>query len=425
MILEGNARGGARNLAQHLLKEENDHVTVHEVRGFMSDELEPALDEIYAVSRGTKAKKYMFSLSLNPPPQAKVSTEDFEKAIQSTEKELGFENQPRAIVFHEKNARRHCHVVWSRIDSAEMKAIPVPYYKRRLMDVSRDLYVQHGWQMPKGMMQSSERNPTNFTLKEWQQAKRSGKDPRETKTVFQDCWAVSDSLPAFKQALKERGYTLASGERGYVAVDHKCEVYSVARQLPKGINTKQVKAKLGAPQDLPRVDDAKTQIAANMAARLQTLSQEQQTTFNVRLKEIEKKRIALVKAQKQARAQLDQSHEQRCVRETRERQTRYNKGLRGFLDRITGKHQTIKNQNEQDAQQANKRDQGEKDKLIFNHMADRRTLTSRSERLESFAQNRKQSMSNDIDQYREVMNRKREKVDFRKLRPSRAPTREV
>ena len=102
MILHGNERGGAKNLALHLLKEENDHVTVHELRGFMSDELTPALNEIYAVSRGTKAKKFMFSLSLNPPEKEKVSTQAFLDAIERSEKDLGLSGQPRAIVFHEK-----------------------------------------------------------------------------------------------------------------------------------------------------------------------------------------------------------------------------------------------------------------------------------------------------------------------------------
>lgn len=105
MILEGNERGGAKNLALHLLKDENDHVTVHEVRGFMSNELLPALNEIYAISRGTKARKFMFSLSLNPPLDVDVSTEDFMRAIERAENDLGLAGQPRAIVFHEKNAR--------------------------------------------------------------------------------------------------------------------------------------------------------------------------------------------------------------------------------------------------------------------------------------------------------------------------------
>ena len=83
MILEANKRGGAKDLALHLLKEENDHVEVHELRGFVSDNLVSALNEAYAVSRGTKAKQFLFSMSLNPPPNKNVSTEDFEDAIRT------------------------------------------------------------------------------------------------------------------------------------------------------------------------------------------------------------------------------------------------------------------------------------------------------------------------------------------------------
>lgn len=66
MILKGNQRGGANNLAIHLLKNENEHVEIHELRGFASDSLVSALNEAYAVSRGTRCKKFLFSLSLNP-----------------------------------------------------------------------------------------------------------------------------------------------------------------------------------------------------------------------------------------------------------------------------------------------------------------------------------------------------------------------
>lgn len=39
MILVGNQRGGARDLARHLLKDDNERVTVHDVRGFASNDL--------------------------------------------------------------------------------------------------------------------------------------------------------------------------------------------------------------------------------------------------------------------------------------------------------------------------------------------------------------------------------------------------
>lgn len=205
MILVGNQRGGAKDLAHHLMKEENDHVTVHDVRGFTSGDLGEALNEVYAISRGTRCKQFLFSLSLNPPPNEKVPTKDFERAIERAEIKLGLTGQPRAIVFHEKEGRRHAHAVWSRIKVEEMKAVQLSHSKQKLMDVSRELYHEHGWKMPRGLANRSERDPRNFTLSEWQQAKRTGKDVREIKATIQDAWAISDSKSAFNHALEERG----------------------------------------------------------------------------------------------------------------------------------------------------------------------------------------------------------------------------
>lgn len=178
MILKGSQRGGARQLATHLLNaRDNEHIEVHELRGFSADDLHGAFQEIEAVSRGTRAKQPLFSLSLNPPPREHVSAEAFEAAIEAAEKKLGLQGQPRAIVFHEKEGRRHAHVVWSRIDAERMKAIHLPHFKHKLQDVSRQLYREHGWAMPRGLADSKERNPLNFTRAEWEQAKRARQDP--------------------------------------------------------------------------------------------------------------------------------------------------------------------------------------------------------------------------------------------------------
>ena len=229
MILEGNQRGGAKNLAQHLLKEENDHVEVHELRGFISDNLTSALNETYAVSRGTWAKQFLFSLSLNPPKSENVSTKNFKAAIECVEKKLGLTGQPRAIVFHEKEGRRHCHTVWSRIDTDAMKAIPLSFTKRKLMDISRDLYLKHGWTMPKGFIRGSERDPNNFTLAQWQQAKRIGKDPKAIKDTLRDCWAASDTQAAFQQALKEQGIYWPMDRGGLLLLSINTAKYFLSR----------------------------------------------------------------------------------------------------------------------------------------------------------------------------------------------------
>ncbi|GEM_PF-1262451 len=64
MILKGNQRGGAKDLALHLMKDENDHVEVHELRGFASDTLMGAFNEAYAISRERSVSSFFIPCPL-------------------------------------------------------------------------------------------------------------------------------------------------------------------------------------------------------------------------------------------------------------------------------------------------------------------------------------------------------------------------
>ena len=338
MILEGNQRGGSKDLALHLVKDENDHVEVHEIRGCASDNVMGALNEMYAVSRATKAKQFMYSLSINPPPDKNVSVADFEDAANRAEQKLDLQGQPRVMVFHEKEGRRHAHVVWSRIDTDKMKAIEMPYDHRRLQDVSRDLFLHHGWTMPKGLAKASERDPKNFTLAEWQQAKRVGKDPRQIKAAIQDAWAISDNKASFCHALEERGYTLAQGDKKgvTVAVDIFGEAYSITRQAK--IRKKQVTDRVGDVEDLPTVTHARRKIADGLLPVLEG--------FKLQLEEKERKQMELSKQERQdlgnrqrtERTAFTDKLTVRQKREAKERQDRYRKGFQGLWDRVNGTH---------------------------------------------------------------------------------------
>ncbi|CAA0114126.1 Uncharacterised protein [Halioglobus japonicus] len=417
MILHGNQRGGAKDLALHLLKDENEHVEVHELRGFVSDDLVSALHEAYAVSRGTKAKKFLFSLSLNPPPGENVSTAEFEAAIDQVEEKLGLTAQPRAIVFHEKKGRRHAHAVWSRTNSAEMKAIKLPYYKLNLQDVSRELYIKHDWAMPRGFVSSQERDSKNFTLQQWHQAKRTGKDPRKIKAALQDCWAISDTQAALQSALKERGYALAKGDqRGFVALDHHCEPFSLSKKW-LGIPAKDVRKKLTDIEKLPSVDEASEQIAKEMAGHIQALQAQQTSAIQGRVSEIEQKHLKLVEQHRADRQSLAEKQQQRWHAETQLRQARFNKGFRGVLDRVIGRHTKLRKQNECETLLAYQRDRQEKDSLIFSQLDQRRVLETRIERLNTFNESHTQTLSEDMQQYHEVQLQERQRVDFKpKLR---------
>jgi hypothetical protein len=419
VILQGNQRGGAKDLALHLLKEDNDHVDVHELRGFVANDLVSAFNEAYAISRGTKAKQFLFSLSLNPPPSENVSTTSFETAIARVEKKLGLQGQPRAIVFHEKNGRRHCHAVWSRTNTQTMKAIPLPYTKRKLMEISRDLFIEHGWQIPKGMLQSQESDPRNFTLAQWQQAKRLGKDPRAIKEVFQDCWTISDNLVSFRDALKSRGYTLAQGDRrNFVALDHRCEIFAVSKWT--GNKIKDIKAKLSDSGSLPSVVEARTEIAKSMKTRLDEFKQKNKQKSLARLQQFGDNKQALRKQQRQLRQEQLDYQETRRVQESLTRQARFTKGLRGFWDRLTGKLKRIRKQNEKEELQCQRRDQREKDALVFKQLEQRQQQKKRIKRLEVAYEERQQRLSGDIGQYQDIIEQKSERFELQQPRHSKS-----
>jgi len=108
MILKGNQRAGGRQMLLHLLNvEQNEHVKVHEVRGFMAEDVLGALNEAYALSKGTKCKQFMYSLSLNPP---------------------------------------------------QTEYVDIAFPKRKLNEIAKSLYLEHGWKMPKGFRNKNKKN---------------------------------------------------------------------------------------------------------------------------------------------------------------------------------------------------------------------------------------------------------------------------
>lgn len=106
--------------------------------------------------------------------------------------------------------------------------------------------------MPEGIARAGNRNPTNFSLAEWQQAKPQGVDPRWNREAVQACWARSDNRASFARSLEERCFFLARGDRrGIVIFDYSGTVQALPRVLD--LKAKDVRARLGDGDDLPGV----------------------------------------------------------------------------------------------------------------------------------------------------------------------------
>jgi len=374
MILKGSQRGGAKQLGLHLLKmEENEHVELHDIRGFMSEDVVGALREAEAVSKGTKCKQFLFLVSLNPPETENVRVETFEQAIAAIEEKHGLTDQPRVIVFHEKEGRRHCHAVWSRIDAETMTAKPLPFFKNKLMEVSKQLYLEHGWQMPKGFANAKDRDPRNFTLAEWQQAKRVGRHAGELKADIQEAWAISDTRQSFSHALEERGLYLARGDRrGHVAVTFEGEVISVPRAIGK--KSKDVTQRLGKPSELQSIQDTRQRIAKDILPKIASHVAKAQGDTQKNLSSLNERRQAMKAQHSEERTKLDAGQQARADQEARDRAARFRKGLRGLLDRVTGKRAALEKQNQMEAVWALRRDREQRQALVFEQLKERQSL---------------------------------------------------
>lgn len=372
-ILKGNQRGGARDMALHLMKQENEHIDVHEIRGFVSDSVMGALNESYALSKATQCKQFMYSLSANPPPHQTVTTDDFIDYINRSEERLGLIGQPRVIVFHEKQGRRHAQCVWSRIKADTLTAVNISHDRKKLVSLTREIFIERDWPMPEGLVQSSKRNPTNFTLAEWQQAKRQGKDPRAIKTALQDAWAISDSKSAFIHALEERGFKLARGDkRGFLVVDHNLQFYSLSKW--SGHSPYALKKRLGKPKDLPSLEETQDFVRKEMGNMLTRLQSGVEASTKAAQDRFEARRKALVKKQQSERKALKRQQEKRRIAANKERQARSRRGLKGAWDMLRGEHRRIRTQNEQEAYAELRQQRLDMDNLVFRHLKERQRI---------------------------------------------------
>ncbi len=373
-MLKGAQRGYAKGLALHLLNEDdNDFVEVHDVSGFVSEDVTGAFKEVQAVAKGTKCSQPFFSVSINPPANVSVPVEMFEEAADRIAEVNGLVGQPRVLVFHEKDGRRHAHVVFSRIDAQTMTAKNLPHFKNRLMSLSRDLFFEHQWKMPAGLRDRSLKSPTNVTLAEWQAAKRRGKNAIDQKKLIQQCWMVSDGRSGFEAALQDHGYILAKGDRrGHVVVCHDGEVLAVARAIGK--RAKAVRERLGEADGLPSVDDAMAQHRNKLRRQFVRMAGEARNDLAVERAALENERKRLITAHRSERTMLDDGQARRWYAEAEGRANRLKIGISGLWQRLTGQRRKLLDQNVRETHSALCRDRKQRQQLIDAQLLERQAI---------------------------------------------------
>jgi hypothetical protein len=360
MIPKGNQRAGGQQLATHLLNSfDNDSVEIVDLRGAIAQDLHGAFAEWYAESKATRCIKYLYSLSINPDhTQGPFNREHYDDFISRTEDKLGLSGQPRAVVFHVKHGREHCHVVWSRIDTEKMKAVQLSHDHQKLRAVAQEYARDHNLTLPPGMQ--NDRGKDRYAdrdkqedLGDKQREERTGVSKEQRRREIAEAWHGSDSGQAFVRALEERCYYVARGDDcAYAVVDLYGEVSNLARQVD-GVKTKALRDRLGDRDKLVDVATAQERARQERQARLlkqrgreepeqgkqgtarqrrDALEQDQ----SIRRANLQAKRQLLAECHSTERKALADMQNSSSAAVFRDRAAKHPRGVLAFLARVTG-----------------------------------------------------------------------------------------
>jgi hypothetical protein len=299
MIVSGSSRGGASQLGSYLFQDKNEQVEVlsidrMDIAGRTEADLTMALLWMEAYASQTRSPQNgLYHCQISPEAHESLTDDQWLEAVDRVEEQLGFEEQGRAIVLHEKDGRRHAHVVWQRTDTTgkrwKLKSDSWDYVKHET--AARLLEHEFGHPLVPGKYDQivlerlrsqgheaaaaaleremqAERTPSgnSYTFAEQKQAERSAErsgelmKPNERKALIRSLYEKTDTGQAFIAALEAEGFIVARGNRGAVIVDRGGEIHAL-----RPLKTKEVKQRL-VDVELAHLPEAE-QTAAEVKAR--------------------------------------------------------------------------------------------------------------------------------------------------------------
>ena len=266
MIIKGGSRAGPRQLAAHLQRTDtNEHMEVLELHSGI-DDLAATFRDWQTLSEGTRGKKGLYHVNIDPDARYEMTPQQWARAVEVLEQELGLDGQPRAVVLHEKKGRQHIHIVWCRTDleTMTMRSDSNNYlaHERASLKLEREFGHEHvpGKHAKRDRAKQPEFPRADVSHAEHQQAERSGLSTQERRAQLAALKSSCDSGMAFKAAVEEAGYVLARGDsKDFVLVGPEGSVYSLSRELKmKAAEARAFMADVER-DSLPTASDAKAQ----------------------------------------------------------------------------------------------------------------------------------------------------------------------
>jgi len=265
MIINGGSRSNRQFFTKHLANaEENDRVTLCEVRNLGAETIADALHEMEAIATGTLCKNYFYHVNINPLATEILNPEQWAHAVDALESALGLCGHARFVVEHEKKERVHRHAIWSRIDVVTMRAVSMTddYEKHQATarHLEHEFHLEHVPSVLGEHRAQGKRPPRRPKAWETFRGHKSGIDPRGMEREITTLYRGSVDAAAFVKALGAHGYHLARADhRDFCIVDAAGHAHSLARRL-EGVSASTLTEFLNAPATsaLPTVKEMRT-----------------------------------------------------------------------------------------------------------------------------------------------------------------------
>ncbi len=264
MISKGTAHNNGARLAHYLITSQHgQQAELWQLRGFAADNIKDAFRDVQIMAAGTRAEQPFFHVQVRLPDFEDLTRTQYERIADRIEAKLGLSGQPRAIAFHtyEDSGHAHMHIAWSRIDQETMTAKPLPYFKFRLKEVSRELEIKFDLTRVRNEVEGPIRYAP--TRAEDEQARRLGVDIREIRRNIRDCYDRSDCGRSFEAALAHQGLILAKGERrDFLVIDEAGGMHALGKRI-LGVSAAVTRDRLSDldREHLPSIEQARSFIA--------------------------------------------------------------------------------------------------------------------------------------------------------------------
>lgn len=264
MIAKGTAHNNGAKLARYLITgKRGERAQLWQLRGFAEANAVEAFRTVQAMAQATQCAQPFFHVQVRNRDGEELTRAQWERAADRIEAKLGYSGQARAIAFHLDLAsgHEHMHVAWSRIDEATMTALPLPFFKLRLKEVSRELERELCLPPVENARPRAVMAPARG---EEDQARRLDVDLHAVRDLIRACYDRADGGKAFACALAAHGLTLARGaQRDFVVIDAEGGLHALGKRV-LGTSAAETRERLSDLDraSLPTVEQARENLAS-------------------------------------------------------------------------------------------------------------------------------------------------------------------